>query len=246
MSSAISQVEGGKAQLHTSGSVVAPQGLHVAKSKKPSPPLTGQMQREWLRSVITETGIKPTPLAAMAGVATSTLTRFLEEDADNPHALHPTTIEKVARATGIAPPAVASAPSKRFVRGFRDDGVKFDAADHPEGIAIEIALKALKAGRNNAEAWTLRSRSLEAAGYFPGDVVLVDHGRHPQPGDIVCAQVYDHSGEAKETAFRFYEPPSLVALSYDPAFRKPMMLDPERVVVMGVVTNLIRNVKAVA
>jgi hypothetical protein len=206
---------------------------------------TGAMQRQWLRAVIEETGIKATPLANLAGIAVSTLTRFLDEADDDPHTLHPVTIEKVAKATGIATPSSASTP-RRFVRGLRDDGVRFDAREHAEGPAIEAALKALKAGRNNVDGWTLKTRSLEAAGYFPGDVVLVDIGRAPQPGDIVAAQVYDHSGQAKETAFRFYEPPSLVALSYDPSFRKPMMLDPDKVVVMGVVTNLIRNVKAVA
>lgn len=246
MSSATSQVEVGIAQLHTSSSVVAPQGLHLAKPKKPTVAPTGQMQRQWLRSVIDETGIKATPLASLSGIATSTLTRFLEEGDDNPHTLHPTTIEKIAKATGIAPPAAAAAPTKRFVRGLRDDGVKFVAADHIDGPAIENALKALKAGRNNVDAWTLKSRSLEAAGYFPGDVVLVDLSRHPQPGDIVAAQVLDDRGEAKETAFRFYEPPFLVALSYEPAFRKPQVLDHEKVAILGVVTNLIRNMRAVA
>jgi SOS-response transcriptional repressor LexA len=91
----------------------------------------------------------------------------------------------------------------------------------------------------------LRSRSLESAGYMPGDILMVDLNGRPEPGDVVCAQIYDRSGKA-ETIFRIYEHPFLVAATLDGRLMKPHLVDNDRVVIRGVVIASLRERRAVA
>jgi hypothetical protein len=204
-------------------------------------------QREWLNQILKETGLTPSGLAAKSGVWPSTLLRFLEEPGESLRALRASTIDKISDATGFAPPETAtSALMRRVTRGFRNDAIPFEANNHRDGDTIENALRALKGKRNSADGWTLKTRSLEGIGLLPGDVVLVDLSRHAQQGDIVCAQLYGADGKATETTFRIYEPPYLIAASNDPNLRKPLLVDNERVVVMGVITHEIRDLRKVA
>jgi len=208
---------------------------------------TAQLQRQWLRDVLKDTGWRPSRLAKEAGVAKTTILRFLDAEADDPHVLRPDTVGKIASAAGVAPPTgSADVPGlpRRPARGLRDDGVPFRAADYPYGAEIDAAIRVLKGTRNAADGWVLKTSAIELEGYLPGDVVIVDLGRTPQAGDLVCAQVYDKAGKAIETAFRFYEPPYLVAASRDRALRKPLVVDNEHVVIMGVVTHRVSKVAA--
>src|SRR5690606_21917429 len=146
---------------------------------------TARAQREWLRRVLAETGLKPSPLAEKSGIAKTTILRFLDEDDQSPRVLHAGTINKIASATGIAPPGAVPEIHgllRRPLRGRRDDGVPFNAADYAYGGEIEQAIAALKGARNAADGWVLKTSAVELEGYLPGDVVLVDLGREPQPG----------------------------------------------------------------
>ena len=75
--------------------------------------------------------------------------------------------------------------------------------------------------RAGVDAWILRTRALELAGYLPGDVVIVDLKATARPHDIVCAQLYDFKTMKADTIWRRYEPPYLVAVSSDAALLKP-------------------------
>lgn len=108
---------------------------------------------------------------------------------------------------------------------------------------VDGAIKALKGDRNGLDLWFLRSRCLEAAGYLPNDVLLVDLNARPNPGDIVCAQVYDRAGKA-DTVFRIYEDPFLVSATLDRSLVKPLLIDNDRVVVRGVVIASFRERRA--
>lgn len=194
-----------------------------------------EQQRAYLRHVVSETGRSLTQIAADIDSPPSTLTRFVNKKPGAPRMLSTATMERVAEKTGIAlPVSETPAPGKaarRSSRGFRDEGEPFKHADNP-GIAR--AVKALTDGRAAADPWTLRTRALELRGFLPGDTVIVDLGILPKPGDAVCAQVYDRTGFKAETVFRVYEPPYLLAASNDPAFRKPIHIDPEHVAIKGV------------
>ncbi|PZP54968.1 MAG: hypothetical protein DI604_36820 [Delftia acidovorans] len=107
------------------------------------------------------------------------------------------------------------------------------------------AVKALQGARNGVDAWVMRSRALEAAGYLPGDVLVVDMNAAPQSGDVVCAEILDRSGKP-EMVMRILERPFLVAATFDPSLFKPMLIDGDRVTVRGVVIASFRERRAAA
>lgn len=193
--------------------------------------------RQWIRGILARTGDTPTGLARRAGVASTTLTRFMGGQARN--ALSFSTIAKIAEATGTPPPF---ADGGERLPGFAED----DAAPYHTGglnsepSACAAAISALIAGRRAADPWKMRSRVLEDAGYLPGDVLIVDLTRTPTAGDVVCAQVYNWGQDSAETVFRIYEPPYLVAATAAPEARKPLLVDGKNVVIKGVVTESLR------
>jgi hypothetical protein len=189
---------------------------------------TSRQHRDYLRRVIAHTRKPPTRIAKEVGVAASTLTRLLKDDSTA--TLHARTITRLQEYSGISffgDPSAGPA-----FRGLAEDAVPFEAKDaDPEILA---AIKALIGGRRAADPWTIRSRALEQRGYLRGDIVIVDLGRRPEAGDLVCAQVYDWRRAAAETVMRLYEPPYLVAPSLDESLRRPLVVDNEQVIIKGV------------
>jgi hypothetical protein len=122
--------------------------------------------------------------------------------------------------------------------GLADEGAPYDPAggDPLLKSMVELALK----GRNNGASWRLKTRALEAAGYLPGDVLVSDNAIQPRAGDAVVAQVYDVRTGTAETVFRLFEPPYLIAATSEAALRKPLLVDNERVIVMGPITQSFR------
>jgi len=176
-------------------------------------------------------------LARRTGVDPSTFSKF-KNDPDNKQQLEPSTIALIEEATGLRAyeMSVHSKP-----RGLAEsESARYDA--EPLTV-IDGAVKALKGERNGIDPWVLKSRCLEAGGYLPGDVLMVDLNARPEPGDIVCAQVYDRNGKA-ETVFRIFEDPFLVAATLDRSIMKPWLVDNDRVVVRGVVIASFRERRA--
>lgn len=190
--------------------------------------------RQWLIEVTQQTGKSLTRIATEAKVAVSTLTRAVN-DPEHPHTLSAATISKIAAATGIPAPSFLS--ENKVVRlAFQApeaDPYRFD-----DGRALDPLVRALLAGRNAADAWVLRTRALELAGYMPGDIVAVDMAVTPASGDVVIAQVYDFDRGRADTVWRIYEPPYLVAASMDRSNARPLRDD--AVQIKGVVVGLFR------
>lgn len=201
--------------------------------------LTRDGVKRWLLDVLKATGETPTALARRAGIAQSTLTRFLGPD-DGPM-LSLTTISKIAHVTGITPDGFAAMPAHELrLAGMSEREAEPIANLETAPTELQQALRALTAGRNAADVWILRTHALAWAGYLPGDYVVVDLGLRPDAGDIVCAQHYSWASSTAETIFRIYEPPYLVAAGSAPDLRRPLVVDGERVIVKGVVTALLR------
>ena len=200
--------------------------------------------REWLRRVLDYTGEKPTNLARRAGIAQSTLTRFLHSD-DAP-LLSTRTIAKIAQAANYSPPGFETSLSGQLVKSITLGVGQRQAEATPflpnsASTAVDAALKALVGGRNAADLWVLHSEALRDAGYLPGDIMLVDLGMKPEDGELVCAQVYKWSQHQAETVFRFYDPPYLVAATMRRDLRRPLLVDNDRVRITGVVTESLRT-----
>lgn len=184
--------------------------------------------KAWLRDILATSGDTPTALARRAGIAQTTLTRFLNAD-DSPM-LGTRSIAKIRHAVARAapPPGFAEA-----------EAVPFSVQAAEERMSRVIL--ALIDGRPAADPWLIRTDALVLAGVLPGDIAIVDLNQATagRPGDIVCAQDYRATGAT--TLFRIYEPPFLVAASLDREARKPLFVDGDRIVVRGVVTDLLRS-----
>ncbi|CAA0096065.1 Uncharacterised protein [Starkeya nomas] len=193
-------------------------------------------QRAWLRQIVRDTGKSLTQIASEAQVSHTTLTRFDRPDYSG--TLNTLTVQQIAEAMGVEPPGGIN-PAELPVRraGLQRDAEPFAMNDDtdPRG-----AVKALIGNRAGAAPFRMRTRALELRGYLPGDVLIVDMNADPREGDIVCAQVYDFSGNA-ETVMRVYEKLVLTAATLDAELQKPLLVDGERVVVMGVVTDMVRT-----
>lgn len=196
---------------------------------------TARLHREWLRTLPKVTGKALTRLAQEINIAPSTLTRPLKEGDDGTSTLNATTIEKIVAATGVQPPAQlgAPAPGRRAARGFGEEAAPYQIGpDDP----IAAAIAALVGERNGVAPWVLRSRAVELAGFLPGDVLLLDLNATPQPGDLVCAQVYDWPRMKAESVVRVFEraPPIELLLARSYEHHQPLVVDGERVQIKGV------------
>jgi transcriptional regulator with XRE-family HTH domain len=181
--------------------------------------------RAWLRQVLETKGWTPNQLAKAAQVSASTLSRALNDDRFTTGI---PTIEKVVRATGLPPPeGIGITKGKLGTGGFRE----------PEATPMPARSSDNDADPNLSE-WRLNSRALELAGYLPGDFVELNQTLAPSGDDVVCAQVYDISRGTAETVFRIFDPPYLVTRSLDERVsRKPLLIDNERVRVVGTVVR---------
>lgn len=188
-------------------------------------------QKDWLRRVMQQTRMSATRLAAAAKVAQTTLTRFVH-DPDWPHELSPRTIRKIEAVTGIA----FAAPAHQS--GMREaEAAPYDAS---ADSMVQRMLASVTGGLNGIDPWQLQSRALDAAGYLPGDVLIVDMNATAEAGDIVCAQVYDWQNSRAETIFRIFQPPYLISATGDLALQKPHVVDGNNVIVRGAVIAAVR------
>jgi hypothetical protein len=193
---------------------------------------TSRQHREYVLWLMEHMRMNQAALAKAAGVQPSTLSRVLKKDGTG--TLHARTQSKLEKTSGILLSAVVDTPSMPGLRGLAEDAVRFDAESADP--TVSAAITALIGSRQAAVPWTIRTRALECLGYLPDDIVIVDLGRRPKPGDVVCADVYVRGRRDPETVMRIYDPPILAAASFDEqVLRRPLMIDDARVTIKGAV-----------
>ncbi|OKO67547.1 hypothetical protein AC629_42660 [Bradyrhizobium sp. NAS80.1] len=187
-----------------------------------------ELLRSWLRSNLAERGITPTKAAKEIGVATTTITKFLNDES---YTFTPSTpvIAKLERFFGR--PAPRSASGGVSLPEIEASPLPADSMPEP----MRRALTALTGARKHVEAWTMHTNALQAAGVLPGAVLLVDLDEIARAGDIVCAEINDQG--TRRTVFRLYEKPYLVAATFEARSWMPIVVDDRNVIVRGVVTD---------
>ena len=191
---------------------------------------TSRQHRQYVLWLMEHMRMNQAALAKAAGVQPSTLSRVLKKDSTV--TLHARTLNKLEKVSGILLSAVIDTPSAPAPRGLAEDAVPFDAESADP--AVSAAIRALIGSREAADSRTIRTRALEGLGYLPGDIVIVDLDRKPARGDVVCAQVHESGRGEPETVMRIYQPPVLLAATFDPQQRLFWVDDP-RVKIEGVV-----------
>lgn len=193
--------------------------------------------RAWIEGVMASSKLSATQLALKAGVHQTTLTRFLN-DPKFKHTPSLSTVGKIAAAVGIEPFAD---PSRINQRGaMSSEGQLGWDAESRRYADVTIAARALLASRKGLEAWTLKTRALEAAGYDEGDVVIFDHNQPARAGDIVCAAQHQRRGDPEDMIFRVFEPPYLMPAPGDRGRQRPLMVDDDLVIVRGPIVVILK------
>lgn len=117
--------------------------------------------------------------------------------------------------------------------GFSEsDATPFGPRDKAPSGTAEVA--AAFGARPGVDVWMVRNKSMELAGYHPGDFILVDThaSERVKAGDFVIAQVYSRNGGAK-TVFRKWMPPVLIACAAPTADEPVYVVDGDNVVIRG-------------
>lgn len=223
-----------QAPLHSPIGSNAYQASHVpSTSRSEKRKAIQQRQREWLQEIVKATGLKLAQVAESASVSDTTLSRLMNNP-DYTGTLSQITIERISEALRVPGPDEYGA--RRPVFGSFLEAERFSLDEGPHAALV----RGMIAGRNSIEAWTLKTDALEAIGYLPGDILLVDIKSDAKPHDVVCAQVYDWKGGRQETVWRMWDPPFLVAVARDRTGFKPLLVDNDRVRVKGVIVGMLR------
>lgn len=102
----------------------------------------------------------------------------------------------------------------------------------------DLAAEAIRYSPDKS-AWTMKSVDLMAQGVLPGDTLIVDSQEKPQPGDIVCAQIYSRTNG--RTVFRLYQPPYLMTASVAGGPANVDTITADRIRIVGPVVQIIRE-----
>lgn len=195
--------------------------------------------RGWVRAICDFTGLTLTALARDAGVASTTLTRFMNDEKTN-HTLSARTLTKIGAVAGLAP---LEWPAKSNRGGTGD----IDAIDLVNGglgkrpDAVQRVIDALTVDTNSVQPLVLKTRALEQIGCLPGDILFVDAATQAQAGDLVRAEISDAAGRKKRTVIRIFESPYLLSASAEERFRRPIYIDNDSVQITGVVVHFHRS-----
>lgn len=194
--------------------------------------LARESVRDWLVEVMERTGLSAGKMARAAQVSPSTIYRAL--DPDSSFVTTVTTLSRISEATGVAlPHGLLSGQAAYSPPGFNTTELS------------EVEDATSKGGKSNQSAYKIESRTLELEGYLPGDVVIIDMTVKPVPGDIVCAQIFNFNRGSADVVLRLYDAPYLTGRAMDRNIQpKPVLIDNERVVIIGTVTRMIRDRQA--
>lgn len=85
----------------------------------------------------------------------------------------------------------------------------------------------------------IRDDALAGLGLHPGDAVSVDTRAEPKDGDLVVAEL-ELEGDSLRTARRYFVAGARVRLEPDGGPQEPIEIEPEQLMVMGVIVGRLK------
>ena len=162
-----------------------------------------QWKLEYLEHLEAALGKRLSAIAEMADIASTTLTRPVN-DRSHKYTLKETTLDKVAKATGIPydnfkaryfgaatfvhPASTISKPESS--KGFAEPGIAPWKARTPGGYKID--------------------KPLPNSPYQTGTILIVDLNGKPKPGDEIIANKLDFENDSAETLIGRFAPPYII------------------------------------
>jgi len=179
---------------------------------------------EWVTSTLVDKGWSARKWAMKAGVAPSTLQRFI---AEKPWCLSQTVIAKLANISRTYP----ELSPKLFVSSVK----RLKLMKFTKGTLMETnkTVATTQDVSPRAFAIPVQTNTMDLAGYIPGDIIVVDPDMKPINGKAVLIQ------NNNKIQIMEYRTPYLLPRSSDKSQKE---LDVGFVDIMGVVVQLIRNV----
>lgn len=183
--------------------------------------------RDWIAQLMAVHSLTASELAREAGLSESTLTRLMNQDgpANLPRE---GTLLKIEQRFQTRRPTAPPASAETWQEG-----------DTAARRLAEIASRLNRA--EASQAYIVSDHALDLAGYLPDDFVLVDDRRHPEPGDVVAIRFLASSSRIGAVSLRIFDQPFLTAHTTDEALRRPLLIDPARIQIVGVVTAAVRQ-----
>ena len=189
-------------------------------------------QLAWIRHIEKVSGKTPTEIARLAGFNPSTFSKFFNNKQG--HTLTAKIVQRIEDATRV--PAYEHHVKPKLVAFREGEAERYSFGATPASL-LEASLKDAVAKSNGVDLWVSKTSALEAVGYHPGMVVVVDRDAKARNGDAVVAQIYDTRTGTAETVFRVYRTPYLLSAFSQSEPALPIVVDDDRVAIMGVITG---------
>lgn len=186
--------------------------------------------RDWLRALSRQTGLSLTAIAEGAGIKGTTLTRFVNDDA-HPHNLSRTTIRKIEQRFATRAPG-GDGLTERGAAAFMAREDARETKDSEEK-------------RASHEVIMVTDNALDLRGLRHGDLCDLDRRAEPRPGDLVLIE-HRNSLHRTERIVRIFSPPYLLAHATNAELNRPLLIEPGRISILGVLTRLVRPLRIVS
>ena len=222
--------------------MVAPMNTSSAHASRRS-----QLQ-DWITSLMAAHGIEDySKFARRVGVADSTISRLMNPSSEG-HQLRESTIARIETAFNARRPSAIPVLSRPGLgeriqpeADFSVPETMLDKIRHDIQPLLTTREDGGETGMAVREALLVSDRALDLAGYLPGDVVLVDMDAQPATQDIVAVRWLTGQRPSDQITLRIFDTPFLTAHSTDESLRRPVLIDPARVQLIGVVRLAIRD-----
>ena len=195
--------------------------------------------KRWIAAIAQHLQLSASELARRAGLATSTITRYLN-DQTGAIGISQRSLDAISQYSGFLPHQM---PGAARAHGFSEPEAvpySYDATEvRPEWL--DGAVAAVIGDATHKAAWVMKSSALDMIGIMPRDIMVIDMNRSPSAKDIVCVQITDFATGSAETLFRYYDAPFAVARSAKLGHIKPLLVDNEAIQIRGVVVASFRE-----
>lgn len=156
----------------------------------------------WLGAHLQQRHMSMNGLSKAMGVRAPTVSRWCNpDDRTMPRWEH---INELTRMFGEPPPGSHLPNTPHDAPGMAESGLQ----------ALEITSPAADWNGNISE-WRVKDATMQVMGYMTGDTVRADARIAPVDGDVVVANVYDTSGQARTVLRVFKEPGYLIPATAD-------------------------------